>query len=119
MRVVVAHCEGLAKQRREPASGNGHPPFALNRGQRRELRRRHANDLELAPAGLDLDPVVLLRGERHLAVCHLLEDLVELARGEGDAPDLKDLGFVMSPDADLDRKSTRLNSSHSQISYAV
>src|SRR5205085_4296217 len=28
------------------------------------------------------------------------------------------LGVVMSPD-DLDRKSTRLNSSHSQISYAV
>src|SRR2546430_11653143 len=50
---------------------------------------------------------------------------VELREYSGDicrqVPDQheKDLAQVENLDAELDRKSTRLNSSHSQISYAV
>src|SRR5688572_32311130 len=36
-----------------------------------------------------------------------------------DAPGLAGAGRKQVPDLDRDRKSTRLNSSHSQISYAV
>src|SRR2546427_4341090 len=35
------------------------------------------------------------------------------------APELDDAERIVDDDAPLDRKSTRLNSSHSQISYAV
>src|SRR5258708_17547181 len=53
----------------------------------------------------------------HLGVLfHTLENIVHFSPGErGDEP-LPDLG---KPDFHLDRKSTRLNSSHQIISYAV
>src|SRR5688572_31347128 len=50
-----------------------------------------------------------LEAARRLVLSHL-RLVVALARGY--------LGYGL-PHADLDRKSTRLNSSHSQISYAV
>src|SRR5688572_31434560 len=53
-------------------------------------------------------------------------DGIELARRAAELdPDIKIMfitGFAavaLNPDANADRKSTRLNSSHSQISYAV
>src|SRR2546430_6858458 len=69
----------------------------------------------------DRDVVQVLRvgdriGEERVAVgCR--------PHGEGPAHDARTAGLILDhdvlPDALLDRKSTRLNSSHSQISYAV
>src|SRR3712207_8434584 len=39
--------------------------------------------------------------------------------GLGAQRDGRDVGRELGPDGDLDRKSTRLNSSHANISYAV
>src|SRR5688572_32048569 len=49
--------------------------------------------------------------ERRHVFTHLLRDEAEEV--------LHELGFAREEFAQLDRKSTRLNSSHSQISYAV
>src|SRR3712207_8389212 len=44
----------------------------------------------------------------------------EAAKGDGEvATDGMRFSYVMLPDYPLDRKSTRLNSSHANISYAV
>src|SRR2546422_6910811 len=101
-------------------------------------RRRDKTDLRVVSPGIDPDPGPALRGAP--AVCYrprVMGDSVTLAR-EGaiatvtlNRPDrrnalsdamLTELGAAFAElrdDAATDRKSTRLNSSHGYISYAV
>src|SRR2546427_9224714 len=62
----------------------------------------------------------LFRSRVHVALVELLADVDELGGGVGRHADALGQFFALGlGQADQDRKSTRLNSSHSQISYAV
>src|SRR2546427_6659947 len=91
----------------------GHRPFALFSGLQRVLRKAKALQL-VEMRGRLAWRIARYRLGRHAAVLHILElvhDRGQLARMDLDGA----LRRLEVPD----RKSTRLNSSHSQISYAV
>src|SRR3989475_7497799 len=64
----------------------------------------------------------LFRSARVAAIAAWVEQLVAESSGKagrGVVPLVDDPAAERRPDTQIDRKSTRLNSSHSQISYAV
>src|SRR5205085_11503994 len=71
-----------------------------------------------AAAGLDLDQVAGREAEAFLLLDRAR--LIGFAAHDSETPGLRGLATLHAPGGKLgDRKSTRLNSSHSQISYAV
>src|SRR2546421_5144554 len=89
-------------------------PPAAPRTRSRPAAKAHGGGLKrLRRLGMEVEGVVEQRQIDALAVLGLDHDLPR--RGAPRDPDLLGLGRK----TDVDRKSTRLNSSHDQISYAV
>src|SRR5438034_11703654 len=62
----------------------------------------------------DALPISFFFGKGQCASCHMIS-----GAGAAIGPDLSNVGREMTVDEIQDRKSTRLNSSHTVISYAV
>src|SRR2546430_560791 len=85
------------------------------------IHDRHDFHAFSAPRRPNFLATALRRCERGVDEAFRLIDLAFLAQGIGKIREYLAQHFLATPllEAPIDRKSTRLNSSHSQISYAV
>src|SRR2546430_12887106 len=96
---------------RRPPRSTLFPYTTLFRSRQRRVER-------LSGLGRDVGPSTA--AAVHQPVWQGIPELVDdIAREQPARPDLADRAVVLRNFERVDRKSTRLNSSHSQISYAV